>query len=170
MRSSAPALMQIVHPGTLHLHFMAINKSRLSIKLQLSHRIVLAVPSPEGGFLPHGGRRYERVSEFQIVAFAELAEEFASHLASTVLNRDTCERAEEAGNGLVFAGAGACPNFRGIDGREQDQRSRISQSRPLRHDGLVSAAQDFDHYVGIEKNTHSIPNRSIRLSSRMLRM
>ena len=130
---------------------------------------MLAVASPECGLVKHRSRCDESIADFDAVASGVFAQKLAGQLTDVVVCCNADERTEEAGDVLVFVGERACPDFRGVDGRIENNRSRDDQSGPFRDNGLIPAAQDLNGDVGIEENGHTMPSRFRRVPLRRLR-
>jgi len=143
--------------------------NHLVIESQARHGIVLAVTSPEFGLVKHRSSGDESIADFDAVASGVFAQKLARQLTDVVVCCNADERTEEARDELVFMGERSSPDFRGIDGRIENNYARDDQSFPFCENGLIPGAQDLDGNVSIEENGHAMPIRFRRVPLRRLR-
>ena len=117
------------------------------------HGVVAAVAGPEGQIVDGGGGCDQGVSQFNAVAFGELAQEVSGALADLGVDRDAVDGGEKSFEGLNFLRACAMPELSNCDRRAEQGCAAAAYRFPSREKILISGTQDLNQDIRIDQES-----------------
>ena len=109
------------------------------------------VASPKAQVVDGGGRGNQRVSQFNMVAFGELAEKVSGALADLGVDGNTVNGCEKSFEDPILRWSGAMPKLSDRDRRTEQSYTAAAQRFPPRENIFISCTRDFDQDIGVDQ-------------------
>ena len=113
---------------------------------------MLAVARPEGQIVERCSRCDQRISQFHMMALGILPQIFSRLDSDLGVNRDAMDRPEKRVQRAMFLRPGSMPKLGNGDRRAQQWSLSLTQLIPLKEEGFIPRASDFNEDVRVDQD------------------